>query len=154
MTATQTPVDSGKTQLAAEAIAETASAVSTILHLALEFALRMAIAFPRGFQPHSLVCSLQENLQASLYCHHLPISIPQQASHSRSMVGTSKLSRVFFAGPRELLRCALQDIAIICPPARGKVQFISASGLALSCLALVTAKCPRYIESVRLAPPH
>ena len=83
MTATQTPVDSGKTQLAAEAIAETASAVSTIFHLALEFALRMAIAFPRGFQPHSLVCSLQENLQASLYCHHLPISIPQQASHSR-----------------------------------------------------------------------
>jgi hypothetical protein len=37
-------VDSGKTQLAAEAIAETASAVSTILNLALEFALGMAIA--------------------------------------------------------------------------------------------------------------
>ena len=32
-TATQAPVDSGKTQLAAEAIAETASAVSTILQL-------------------------------------------------------------------------------------------------------------------------
>ena len=46
-----------------------------------------------------------------------------------------------------MLRC-------FCPPARGKVQFTNASGLALGCLALVTAKCPRYIESVRLAPPH
>ena len=46
------------------------------------------------------------------------------------MVGTSDLSRVVFARPREpsrILRC-------FCPPARGKVQFTNASGLALGCL--------------------
>lgn len=77
-------MDSGKTQLAAEAIAETASAVSTILQL-LNMRSEWQSPSPRAFQPHS---HLKEN-----------------HSHG-SMVGTSEL-RVFFARTRELLAICL-----------------------------------------------
>ena len=77
-------MDSRKTQLAAEAIAETASAVSTILQL-LNMRSEWQSPSPRAFQPHA---HLQEN-----------------HSHG-SMVGTSEL-RVFFARTRELLAICL-----------------------------------------------